>query len=353
MALRRSCSWWYERRVESGPRIDCLIHGCRIAGGGCPHDGSTIMPRWDAQSALFDLTGGGVRDSVFHSQAVVMTRLFAGFVAGLMAVAGAWASPASESGDAGTGDSKYGGTLDVAIHISPHTLDWQSTVSHPLPHIMGHVFEGLFGFTKEFDAAPELAESWETNADGTVWTIRLRPGVMFHNGDELSAEDVVASLERWRRVGPKGPALDELERFEIIDDLTLATALLEPQGPLPADADGLGREQGRDHAQGGGRGVAGGRHPERGGRHRSLQLRRVPRGPVRAAGAVRRLRGAQRCPQLSDRQQGGLSRRAAVLDRARGVDARRRPGSRASTTSSSRCRTPSSSAWRASTAWCR
>ena len=59
---------------------------------------------------------------------------------------------------------------------------------------------------------------------------RCAPGVMFHNGDELTAEDVVASLERWRRVGPKGPALDELERFEIIDDHTLALHFSSPKG---------------------------------------------------------------------------------------------------------------------------
>ena len=159
-----------------------------------------------------------------------MKQLIAGFVVALVVAAGAWASPASETASAASDGPKYGGTLDVAIATTPHTLDWQSTVSHPLPHIMGHVFEGLFGFTKEFDAAPELAESWETNADGTVWTIRLRTGVMFHNGDELMADDVVASLERWRRVGPKGPALDELEQFEIIDDHTLAMHFSSPKG---------------------------------------------------------------------------------------------------------------------------
>ena len=159
-----------------------------------------------------------------------MKKLTVGFVAGLILVGGAWAGSEAETGTASAGGPKYGGTLDVALATTPHTLDWQSTVSHPLPHIMGHVFEGLFGFTKEFDAAPELAASWETNADGTVWTIRLRPGVMFHNGDELMAEDVVASLQRWRRVGPKGPALDELERFEIIDDHTLAMHFSSPKG---------------------------------------------------------------------------------------------------------------------------
>ena len=114
-----------------------------------------------------------------------------------------------------------GGTLNVGLHIPFPTLDWQSTVGHPLPHAMVNVFEGLFAFGKDFDAVPELAESFEVNEDGTEWTFHLRQGVLFHNGDELKADDVVASLERWAAVGPKGAALKDLDRFEIVDDYTV------------------------------------------------------------------------------------------------------------------------------------
>ena len=43
---------------------------------------------------------------------------------------------------------------------------------------------------------PSLAESWSPNADGTVWTFKIRTGVKFHNGKEMSAKDVAASFNR-------------------------------------------------------------------------------------------------------------------------------------------------------------
>ena len=107
-----------------------------------------------------------------------------------------------------------GGTLNVGLHIPLPTLDWQSTVGHPLPHVMGHVFEGLTGQGKDLNAEPELAETIEAAADGRTWTFKLRSGVKFHNGKTLEAADVQASLERWRKVGPKGSGLESLAAIE-------------------------------------------------------------------------------------------------------------------------------------------
>lgn len=123
-----------------------------------------------------------------------------------------------------------GGTLNVGLHIPLSTLDWQSTVSHPLPHVMGHVFEGLFGFGKDFNAAPELAESVDAAPDGLKWTFTLREGVKFHNGDVLDAEDVKASLERWKVVGPKGAGLSSLTSIETPDARTVVLNFSEPMG---------------------------------------------------------------------------------------------------------------------------
>ena len=123
-----------------------------------------------------------------------------------------------------------GGTLNVGLHIPLSTLDWQSTVSHPLPHVMGHVFEGLYGFGKDFNAAPELAESVEATPDGLKWTFTLRQGVKFHNGDVIDSGDVKASLERWKAVGPKGAGLAALTSIETPDANTVVLNFSEPMG---------------------------------------------------------------------------------------------------------------------------
>lgn len=125
---------------------------------------------------------------------------------------------------------KMGGVLNIGLHVPLSTLDWQSTVSHPLPHVMGPVFEGLFGFGADFNAAPELALSAEATPDGMTWTFKLREGVLFHNGDTMDSGDVKASLERWRAVGPKGQGLASLTSVEAPDANTVVMNFNAPMG---------------------------------------------------------------------------------------------------------------------------
>ncbi|MCZ6775005.1 MAG: ABC transporter substrate-binding protein [Ignavibacteria bacterium] len=123
-----------------------------------------------------------------------------------------------------------GGTLNVALWVSFPTLDWQSTVGHPLPQVMLQVYEGLFGLGKDFDPEPELTESWAVSKDKMTWTFGLRKGVLFHNGKEMTAEDVKASLERWKRVSPRGVTLKELREIEIVSKDTVRFYFDKPVG---------------------------------------------------------------------------------------------------------------------------
>ncbi len=134
------------------------------------------------------------------------------------------------SGALAAEDPVQGGTLNIGLHIPLTTLDWQSTVSHPLPQVMGHVFEGLFGNGSDLTAVPELAESFEATEEGKVWTFKLRSGVKFHNGDTLDSGDVKASLERWREVGPKGAGLASLDSIDTPDASTVVLNFNAPMG---------------------------------------------------------------------------------------------------------------------------
>jgi oligopeptide transport system substrate-binding protein len=58
------------------------------------------------------------------------------------------------------------------------------------------VFSGLVSFDPQLNLTPDLAETWEVNADGTVYTFRMRANAKFHNGRAVTAQDVIYSWER-------------------------------------------------------------------------------------------------------------------------------------------------------------
>ena len=86
---------------------------------------------------------------------------------------------------------------------------------------------------------PVLAESWEPNADGSVWTFKIRRGVKFHDGRTLSAADVVATMDRL--ADPKNGSI-ALSAFagtlskggaQALDDATVRFQLDAPNGSFP------------------------------------------------------------------------------------------------------------------------
>lgn len=105
-----------------------------------------------------------------------------------------------------------GGTLRFAMIDTPPSLDQQVITSDLATIIAQHIFEGLYTFNSEYAPVPMLASDSEVSNDGKLITINLREGVTFHNGNEMTSEDVVASLERWGEFGVRGPVL-----FEYID----------------------------------------------------------------------------------------------------------------------------------------
>ena len=90
---------------------------------------------------------------------------------------------------------------------------------------------------------PHLAEKWDVSDDGLTYTFHLREGVKFHNGDELTAEDVVFSAERLFDIGegfayllqtkdPDGNIISGIESAKAIDDYTVEFSLAKPFGPF-------------------------------------------------------------------------------------------------------------------------
>ncbi|MER5765003.1 ABC transporter substrate-binding protein [Streptomyces sp. NPDC002082] len=82
-----------------------------------------------------------------------------------------------------------------AVYAEPPTLDYISAFDYPANTILSNVCESLMRWTPQLTMAPGLAEK-ATNPNDLTWVYDLRPGVRFHDGGTMSADDVVYSLGR-------------------------------------------------------------------------------------------------------------------------------------------------------------
>lgn len=132
-------------------------------------------------------------------------------------------------GDAGPGHPP----LRIAIYDLPHTLDPHLESEFVSFAIASHVYEGLTRLDADLRVEPALAERWES-PDALRWRFRLREGVRFHDGRPLTADDVVASLERARRhAGSDWTSyLVAVDRVQAVDPLTVEVVTRRPYSLL-------------------------------------------------------------------------------------------------------------------------
>jgi peptide/nickel transport system substrate-binding protein len=123
----------------------------------------------------------------------------------------------------------------------PETLDPALAYETAGGEVIQNVYETLVFYdgdaTDKF--VPQLAESWETSDDGTVWTFKIRSGVKFHDGADLTPSDVAYSFQRGLLYGgTAGPQWLLAEPFFGVgtDDVSL---LVDPEGNLYDDQAGL------------------------------------------------------------------------------------------------------------------
>lgn len=130
------------------------------------------------------------------------------------------------------GGAQAEGTFRYATVGEPPSLDQQVVTSDLATTIAQHVFEGLYTFDSSNSPVPLLASGETISEDGKTITIALRQGVKFHNGQDMTAADVVASLNRWGEFGSRGGLLYEhVESVEATGDHEVTIKLTAPFGP--------------------------------------------------------------------------------------------------------------------------
>ena len=154
------------------------------------------------------------------------------------------------------GQTQTGSTDAVANEITvgiaqdlDDSLDPHLAVAAGTKEVMFNVFEGLMKPTSTGDLTPAVAESYTVSEDRLTYTFTLREGVKFHNGDEVTAEDVVYSISRCADTTDGTPlveAFSVIQSVEAVDARTVAITISEPSNEfisymttaiLPADYD--------------------------------------------------------------------------------------------------------------------
>ena len=119
--------------------------------------------------------------------------------------------------------------LKVAVIGEPATLDVHMTSAFITQEIGYHILEGLYTIDADYNTVPMLAQDTTVSEDNTHYTIKLRQGVKFHNGKEMTSEDVEASLKRWVEKTSYGAILGKiLDKIEVTDSYTVELYLTEP-----------------------------------------------------------------------------------------------------------------------------
>lgn len=127
-----------------------------------------------------------------------------------------------------------GGVLSVATVGEPPTLDPMLSTADLVGMITQNMFETLYTFDQNWKVTPLLAQNLPViSADGLVYSIALRHGIHFQDGEALQASDVVASLNRWMKVATRGrQAASHIAKVEVTDGFTVRITLKDRYAPL-------------------------------------------------------------------------------------------------------------------------
>lgn len=128
-------------------------------------------------------------------------------------------------------------SLTLGMVLEPPNLDPTAGAAAAIDEVVyANIFEGLTRFAPDGAILPGLAQSWEVSEDGTAYTFHLRPGVTFHDGSAMDAEDVLFSLNRARAedsTNAQKTLFAGIADIAAPDPLTVTVTLSAPDGNFP------------------------------------------------------------------------------------------------------------------------
>lgn len=127
-------------------------------------------------------------------------------------------------------------TLRIGLAEDPDVLDPSLARTYVGRIVFASFCDKLFDIDENLNVVPQLALSHSTSADGKTVTIKLRPGVTFHDGEPFNAEAAKFSLDRHANLTGsfRKPELAAVDHVDVVDPLTINVVLKTPYSPLIA-----------------------------------------------------------------------------------------------------------------------
>lgn len=161
------------------------------------------------------------------SVAIVVIAIFSAIVATLT---GPQKNPASQTSSAQVSNK----TVSIGLKLAPTNLDIRNQSGSSLEQLLiGNVYEGLVARDSKNQVVPSLAKSWKISKDGLKYTFHIRKGVVFSNGNKLTAKDAEWSFNELVAKKYRGSNMvGKVESAKAKDDYTFEIKLKEPNAKL-------------------------------------------------------------------------------------------------------------------------
>ena len=122
-------------------------------------------------------------------------------------------------------------TLRVVMHSDLKIVDPIWTTAYISRNYGYMVYDTLFALDENLEIQPQMVDSYEISDDNLTYTFTLREGLLWHDGQPVTAEDAIASIERWGQKDSMGQLLMSfVDSMKAMDDKTFEMQLKEPYG---------------------------------------------------------------------------------------------------------------------------
>ena len=138
-----------------------------------------------------------------------------------------------------TSDAFAEKVLRVIPHADLKNLDPIWTTAYISRNHGYLIYDTLFAMDESFKPQPQMVESWTTSDDKLTWTFKLRDGLKWHDGADVTAEDCIVSLQRWGKRDGMGQQL-----FGVVDSLSASdpkTIVMKLKSPYGLVLESIGK----------------------------------------------------------------------------------------------------------------